>query len=197
MRKVLLLAFGLIAPFSGAQTFQNPKLLPTSHAITKILRGDLNGDGFDDLIYNDSGAAPATLHVMLGDGHGSFAQGATLSLPANASDSCILNKFTGSGKLDLACIVQAPTNGGPTPLSIVFLPGNGDGTFAPAKSVSGTSQFGNGVLIDAGDLNGDGAADLVVQLPASVAGLSCVIRWSWRLDGWKCADLLWSSHLQW
>jgi hypothetical protein len=102
MRKVLFLAISLIAAVSSAQTFQNPRLLPTTHAVNNILHGDLNGDGFDDLIYDDFATTPATMNVLLGNGRGGFTPGSTITLPTDTIDSCVLDKFTGSGRLDLA-----------------------------------------------------------------------------------------------
>ena len=63
-----------------AQQFQNPPMIVTALDPAGLVTGDWTGDGHEDLIYVETGDSPA-LHLLLGDGKGSFTQGASLQLP--------------------------------------------------------------------------------------------------------------------
>jgi len=73
--------------------------------------------------------------------------------------------FNGDGKIDLAVAnsgTQSADDGG-----ISILLGNGDGTFQPARNLSAGQNPG---CVAAGDLNGDGRADLLVTDSDGVVG---------------------------
>ena len=122
---------------------------PTPHAIAV---GDLNGDTKLDLVianYSDN-----SVRVLLGKGDGTFTA-AGLPIPVGTSpDAVAIGDLNGDSKLDL--IVANYDD-----FSVTILLGNGDGTFAAAPNSPVTvGEQPRSVAI--GDLNGDGAPDLVV-----------------------------------
>jgi hypothetical protein len=108
-----------------------------------ILHGDLNGDGYEDLITN----ASSTFNVYLSNGNGTYRPSVNYKLPSGYS-LVSLGDFNNDGKLDL--ITQ---NGS----SISVYLGNGDGTFrAPVNhAVNGTAEA-------VADVNHDGKQDLLI-----------------------------------
>jgi FG-GAP-like repeat/FG-GAP repeat len=152
---------------------------------------DLNGDGKLDLVAQmyfvgfGNAEAPATIATLLNQGGGSFATAQPISYTAQQNGGSIellsvqAADFNGDGKVDLALIYPPPLQTSLTYLSqIIFLPGNGDGTFgteinstisttveAGAKSTQ--PPVGNAVVTDA---NADGALDLVFGSGAVALG---------------------------
>ncbi|HEX8815526.1 MAG TPA: FG-GAP-like repeat-containing protein [Terriglobales bacterium] len=114
---------------------------------------DVNSDGKLDLVVMATGESPDTLLVFLGNGNGTFSSpifGPSLVFTSQA----VVADFNGDGKVDVV------TAGGQYyPGGIIFLPGNGNGTFGnPIYSDAGLA---NGSLFTAADVNGDGKLDLV------------------------------------
>jgi hypothetical protein len=149
---------------ASAGTFKNPTLIETSYDPVGTATADLNQDGNLDLIYVD-GKATSTLHVLLGDGDGTFTHGQDLPLPQNACGylTCVLNlaDVTNDGKVD--ALIGAS---GTSMVQIIALAGRGDGTFqspivSTLTNIPGGSVTTNSV-IGVGDLNGDGRADLAI-----------------------------------
>jgi hypothetical protein len=87
--------------------------------------------------------------VCLGNGDGTFQSG--MLFFAGGTSEMDLRDFNGDGNLDLA----VPTGG-----LVNILRGNGDGTF---KFPTNAGQGTNAVYVVAGDFNGDGKEDLVVE----------------------------------
>src|ERR1700680_3709795 len=72
-----------IGPLS-AQTFKNPPLIPTSTDPLSITSIDINHDGKLDLIYVDGFRyGNDAVHILLGNGNGTFPHGQDMNLPAN------------------------------------------------------------------------------------------------------------------
>ena len=153
-RVLLLIAlFGPLPPLTG-ETFTNPPLIQTGSNPSAVFQGDFNGDGKPDLIYADT-----ALHVLLGNGDGTFHQGQNIPLPSPFASVLAVADVNLDGKLDLILGVS-----GPQPEIVVML-GNGDGTFQsaiatplPLLGPNWSDLAGCGVA----DFNGDGAPDLVV-----------------------------------
>ncbi|TMG88391.1 MAG: VCBS repeat-containing protein, partial [Betaproteobacteria bacterium] len=112
-----------------------------------------NGDGKSDLavtnLFNNS------VRVFLGNADGTFQFPTTIDIGAPAY-GLAASDLNGDGKLDLVVTNAA---GGVTGHTLQVLLGKGDGTFQPAVGyATGSDPFA--VVI--GDLNLDGALDLVV-----------------------------------
>lgn len=119
---------------------------------------DLNGDGKLDVIlygYQFLGVPTSNMRVLLNNGDGTFALGATLS--SGPGSGFVLGDFDRNGTIDLI-------EGGGSGYSVRL--GNGDGTFQ-AKV---TSAVATGVTIRAmADYNSDGILDFAGFLESSLA----------------------------
>jgi hypothetical protein len=156
------------------------------------MTGDFNGDGKVDTIAIQPGTLAgfsceqptnAQLLSYLGSGDGRFqAMGAALPLGVSTAVAGVTGDFNSDGKLDLLLPYGVCT------LGLLFVPGNGDGTFGTPVPLSTTqnNQY-PGLLV--GDLNNDGKLDFIwgdavflgngdgtfkqipLTIPASSAGL--------------------------
>jgi len=144
---------------NGDGTFQAGKVTNLTIYTTQIGAADFNGDNKADLVmseYNDT----FTLSLLTGNGDGSFQAARPLGSPVACtggvpSTGCRLfaaADFDRDGKTDLAVA-------GPDGLKMLL--GNGDGTFRDGVTVALAEGYAVGALLTA-DLNGDGAADLIV-----------------------------------
>lgn len=151
-----------------AGTFKNPILIDTAFDPIGVATSDFNHDGKLDVVYID-GVANPVLHVLLGNGDGTFTHGQDVTLPAGVCGyaNCVINvaDVTNDGNVDIIL------GGHGTSVSIVVMPGNGDGTFQAAIISTITDGSGNypsfNTQMGIGDINGDGALDLVI--PSSPA----------------------------
>ena len=152
----------LLTPALRAGTFTNPELVNTSYDPAGIASGDFNGDGLLDLVYV-SGNTSLTLHVLIGKGNGNFSHGQDIKLPDGIGGLSVINlaDVTHDSVTDIVLGGIGTTAG-----EILVLTGNGDGTFDPpiVSDVGNPSGYPPNLntLMGIGDLNGDGASDIVV-----------------------------------
>ncbi len=154
----------------GGGTFQQSATYQVASTcqVASLFMGDFTGDHKLDLL----GICFFESQVLVFPGHGDGTFGAAVpsSLPAAAFAGDIpllgvaagisgtVGDLNGDGKLDLALVlVNNLESFPPSPTSIYFLPGNGDGTFGTAAPVPGVNQA---VTLTSGDFNGDGKLDL-------------------------------------
>jgi hypothetical protein len=147
---------------NGDGTFQEPPIT-TSPSFPPIEMGigDFNGDGKLDVATAGCFFTSCEINILLGNGDGTFQQGATYSVDGAGSSvfPVVVADLRGIGKLDLAFTASVT--------SVGVLLGNGDGTFGqpayyPAQNAA--------ALVAATDINGDGKPDLVVISDSVISG---------------------------
>jgi hypothetical protein len=132
-----------------------------------ILAGDVNGDGKVDLIAVNYDAATATGSTWVATSTGSAfnTPQAWSSLPFNGTSAIRVGDVNGDGRSDLIAVSYDPSTGvGST--SVMTSTGT---AFAPAQTWSGLAFNGTAAIL-AGDVNGDGKADLIAVNYSAVAG---------------------------
>jgi hypothetical protein len=148
--------------------------------------GDLNGDGFDDLIVSQLNGGSCTdcallspvIGVQLSNGNGTFKAPVyyNKSTQYTTLTHAVLGDFDGDGKLDVAII----SVGGPGPDALTVFLNTGGGGLKQAESyllASSTHQPDSMPALAIGDLNGDGMADLAVTYsnPSPTGGIGNVV----------------------
>src|SRR5271157_4918191 len=153
---------------NGDGTFQSALTYPAGNGPISVAVGDFNKDGKPDLaIAGDCGLStcsqPGNVSVLLGNGDGSFQSAATYAVGYSPS-SIVAGDVNGDGKLDLAvanaCGKHSSCQSHGTATVLI---GDGKGAFTS----SGDVQLGNSPsALTLGNLNGDGALDLVAAYRA-------------------------------
>jgi len=119
----------LLALGNGDGTFQTPvPIVSNSPGFSGIAAGDINNDGWPDLVLTNGSSLTVNLYVLLNNQQGGFNQvptnfGALTSQP-------ILADLKGTGNLDL--ILGSPIGSG----AVIYL-GNGTGEFKPGPALQG------------------------------------------------------------
>jgi hypothetical protein len=135
---------------NGDATFQPDYAVNVGTLSSMVAGADLDADGLMDLVDTD-----AITHVLFGTGGGQFAP--PVDYPSRGNELVIVD-FDHDGDPDVA------TSDGSTWSMYVML-NDGDGGFVQTTNYPGEEIIGylNGHAIAAGDLNGDGFADLAVS----------------------------------
>jgi hypothetical protein len=140
---------------NGDGTLQpSPSGAATNHPVSQpnwVTAGDLNHDGYDDIVVSCPNANAVA--VFLNNGHGTFDRPVYYS-GANGPNDVVIGDVNGDGVPD---IVSADTGGNPGGGCITTWLGRGDGSFGQAID----SKVGNrstGLVL--GDFNGDGKLDV-------------------------------------
>ena len=146
----------LLALGNGDGTFQTPvQIAPDLYGLTNIAAGDLNGDGWTDLVVTE--ATDSFIYVLLNNHQGGFTVSKIVAKDAGGAlidpAQVILADLNGDGNLD---IVTGADYGG---VAIYLGDGKGDFTYS-AELVIGNSP-GGGSVVWVSDVNGDGIPDLV------------------------------------
>ena len=124
---------------------------------------DFNGDGILDVVMplavlNTSTLSTANAYLLLGKGDGTFQTPQAMVIFANLEAvSFATADFNGDGKPDIAALVI--DNSSEVQGRLLVALGQGDGTFHAASTYGVTTGFD----MVAGDVNGDGKADLVIS----------------------------------
>jgi hypothetical protein len=124
--------------------------LPGGAGTATVATGDLNGDGYPDIVIGNRVDDTVTVYTGLGDG--SFALPQTYAIGARVWKITVADA-TGSGRLDILS-----ANKGANTVSLLL--NYGDGTFAPQIVIPTGTRPGAATVAD---LNGDGIPDLVVD----------------------------------
>lgn len=135
-----------------AQGDRNPELLAA---------GDLDRDGWPDLVLDDAGAG---MRVFLNRGDGTFGPSASYAFPEEVR-SIAIGDLNGDGTSDV--VFGGYTFG---ELGVFF--NHGDGTFAPAVT---WPVAGSPWSVALGDLNGDGHLDIALAGGSSTQGVHVLL----------------------
>ncbi len=123
---------------------------------------DLNGDGIPDLVVSNSDGSSATgntLAILLGKSDGTFQAPIYKPLSTTVLGGFTLVDLNGDGKLDIVLEAADAAVAGVYTSHLLFLAGNGDGTFAAPITAATFSAFP--AAIAAADINNDGHIDIV------------------------------------
>ncbi len=132
-----------------------------------LMLGDFNGDGKVDTLAIQSGSLPVNalgctagtnsqVLTYLGSGDGRFQEkGTGLALGVQGPGAGITGDFNSDGKLDLILPFGSGCQSG-----LLFVPGNGDGTFGTPVNLNPSQAFTTQNLL-AGDLNNDKKLDFI------------------------------------
>jgi hypothetical protein len=138
----------------GDGTFAAKVDYASGYYLETVAVGDLNRDGKMDILAGYSGAAPASLSVMLGRGDGTFYPRLdfTFGDAGSGARKIALGDLNGDGNLDAVLLVSGDSDS----LSVVL--GNGDGTFTE----HGRLPYDSWPALELRDLDGDKQLDLIL-----------------------------------
>ena len=146
------MVFALVC-FAGVPEFEVFPLETVSETSSNVSIGDLNGDGFPDIVLVKGRHWQLTTRIFFSDGKGHFTPGPQLPSNAVKSYSGSLADMTKSGHLDIVL-----SNDSPDPKLILVNDGTGHfkvgGTYGDPKWPTRNAAVGV--------LNGDGYPDIAV-----------------------------------
>ncbi|SHJ29424.1 FG-GAP repeat domain-containing protein [Pseudozobellia thermophila] len=127
---------------------------------------DFNGDGLDDVLYVCGDNADKTpilkkyhgIYIFIGDGQMNFEQAYFFHL--NGAYHAIPEDFDGDGDIDIASISFFPDYRNSPEESFVYLENKGQFNFEAYSFPESTK--GRWIVMDAGDIDGDGDTDLAL-----------------------------------
>ena len=133
----------------------------TGDGPSAVVAADVDGDGAVDLVAANTNSHD--LAVLLGNGDGTFRPARRFDAGDAPFDVAVAD-VDGDGAVDLVA-----ADGGVFGRSgaVLVLPGNGDGTFRPARRLDAGD---NPVRVAVADLNGDDAPDIVAAIAIQPSG---------------------------
>jgi len=151
---------------SGEFIEENVLRFPASYGSSYFNLFDFNGDGHDDIIFTagdnaDYGPVLKPYHgirVFENDGSNQFNE--IFFYPLNGAYSAIPMDFDQDGDIDIAAISFFPDYENSPEESFIYLENKGDMNFE-ASTFAGSSD-GRWIVMDAGDIDGDGDVDLIL-----------------------------------
>jgi hypothetical protein len=163
--RLTLLCLLLCLPILRAQSFQNPRHIPTVGDPIFLASADFNGDGRPDFYYLDPSSNPYQIGryiLQIAQPDGTYLASAPITLPFGLS-TCSAFDLNHDTFADLVCV----TTGTAQTQQVATLLGNGDGTFKPARIYTypgvGALSPNSQQIQGAADLNGDGKLDVVIS----------------------------------
>jgi FG-GAP-like repeat/FG-GAP repeat len=140
------------------------RFAPLRYAYGDAAVADFDGDGNADLALAMHVAPPVLLR---GDGSGAFEPFAAdlgAAVPGFSSRAAAVVDWNGDGRADLALLGEGPTGlgRGPRPAGVRIVTRGDDGTWH-VEALPGRAPLNFGDSMAAGDLDGDGRADLAVS----------------------------------
>jgi len=149
---------------AGAQSFLSASVFPVAGSPYNLASGDFNGDGKQDIVFQDAHTG-GNLHIMLGNGDGTFATGQVIPITLGTGACITVGDINNDGVPDLVLgydgFDQSASNF--YPYVITVLVGKGDGTFgAPIASYAFSPDEPEQMLYHVGiaDFDGDGHPDI-------------------------------------
>lgn len=140
----------------GIGGFAASPSLPVGRIPHAVEAGDFNADGALDLVVVSEDSREAT--VLMGNGFGGFSRPPEIAV-GDFPSTLALDDFDGDGSLDMAVVNGNPDPAGGAIGTVSILNGDGAGGFSAAMDYPvGTAP----TAIATADLDGDGAADIVV-----------------------------------
>src|ERR1700683_5461551 len=160
---------------NGDGTFQPAVSYDAGGTPYAVAIGDVNGDGSLDLVVaglpnSKSNFPEGVVGILLGNGNGTFQAPVEHDSGGSLADSIAVQDVNGDGKLDVVVANNCGLNSCGVGLVDVLI-GNGDGTFQAALGYGSAGADSNFVVI--GDVNGDGALDIVVSNKCEVIDANC------------------------
>lgn len=157
-------ALAALAPSLVAQSFQQPKVVPTGSWPIAVYTADFNEDGYPDLLYIDLAANGASqMQLLLNDTHGGFIH---TYLGSEYYKALAVGDLLGNGHVDIGWVIGEGIGAGGPGIIVRILAGNGDGTFGNVHQA--VVPFTNGVndtflYLKAGRLTQGGGLDLIAE----------------------------------
>jgi hypothetical protein len=152
----------------GGGKFEEQRVLsfPPVYGSSYFELADFNKDGYADIVYTcgdnaDYSVVPKPYHgvyIYMNDGKNRFTQ--SYFYPINGCYKAMARDFDGDGDLDLATIAYFADFGKHPEEGFVYLQNQGGMRFKPLTLPE--TQAGRWLVMDAGDLDGDGRIDLVL-----------------------------------